>query len=1046
MKTGFFITLSCLWLATTLGLAQTSSLTVVEENGSRSTRLNLVFLSEGYTSSEMHLFATDVQTVVDFLFTKEPWLRYRSYFNIYRIQIASNESGTDNGEAGGQRDTYFQTGFVTPGIEQLNTMSSIGSSRAYSLLNKHVPEYDLPIILINDAKYGGSGGPIALVSTHQDSAGILEHEVGHSFAKLTDEYDFNYPGYPATEFPNATAKTLRSQIRWNVWIDPLTPLPTPEPDFENYDPDYPYDLTIGLFEGANYRDSGWYRPHENALMRSLFEEPGSVTREAFILTFYSKVSPVDGQSPAPNLTVSNQQMLTFQALTKTPTAGDPLSVRWLKNGVEISGSSGSTLQIPSTSLGNGRHVIKAVVRDDTPWVRRDPTRLVEDELVWNVVLSNQTDPTILQPMPASRVLPLQETFTADATATGSGPVTYEWLKDGKAFKPAVSTPQLSVPVSVLGSAGNYTVKLSSQGVTNMHTTALAVLNPNVPRVVVGKGRTAMLAFTASSNLPPVAWKFGTTPLSNGGRYAAATTKALQIKNVDVADSGDYFFSTGDYGPSPAVNLLVVTAKPDYTGQVVTLPAGIVGGTYDEPFPLPADPLKTPNTFAAALPAGLKMDARTGRITGVPTVASKDQVLGDEITFNVSNEFGRLPLKLRLLIKTLPAGVAGVFSGPIHANSTLGGATGGRLDLTVAGTGAYSGSAVIGGEVLPLKGVLQVSGPAATGASGSLTLKPKHLSAALQVPFTIDYAGDADAATATLSMPSQGFAWRNKWLPPENGDAFLGYHTFAFKVPDESQVPQGHGFGSVLVDASGKTTVMGRLADGEAFASVSHLGPAGEVLICQALYTTPAKGSFLAVLNLDTSPSGPVFHASSVARWLRPQDVRPTARVYAGGFGPLNLEVFGGLYVPPAKTAIPMELPTAAGAPLTNALMDFDDLLGEDPLPVNADVSLEIKAGGVAKVNMPNPKGVTFSLTPADGRFKGSYTTKDADPRAPVPPATSRPPISRKVDYQGIIVRREGTLYGHGFLLRDALPEADGSTTPTTSPRDAGALLLRNSNL
>ena len=129
--------------------AQTSTLAVVEENGTRGTRLNLVFLSEGYTSGQMGTFASDVNDAVQFLFTREPWVRYRSYCNIYRIEIASNESGTDNGQSGGLKDTYFQTGFNTPGITQLNTLAGSGSSRAYTLLNQHVPEYDIPVILSN---------------------------------------------------------------------------------------------------------------------------------------------------------------------------------------------------------------------------------------------------------------------------------------------------------------------------------------------------------------------------------------------------------------------------------------------------------------------------------------------------------------------------------------------------------------------------------------------------------------------------------------------------------------------------------------------------------------------------------------------------------------------------------------------------------------------------------------------------------------------------------------------------------------------------------
>ena len=101
--------LCALWLLLSPAVlqAQTSTLVAVEENGSRGSSLNLVFLSEGYTSAQMGTFAANVQTAVNFLFSKEPWNRYRSYCNVYRIEIASNQSGTDNGAAGGARDTRW---------------------------------------------------------------------------------------------------------------------------------------------------------------------------------------------------------------------------------------------------------------------------------------------------------------------------------------------------------------------------------------------------------------------------------------------------------------------------------------------------------------------------------------------------------------------------------------------------------------------------------------------------------------------------------------------------------------------------------------------------------------------------------------------------------------------------------------------------------------------------------------------------------------------------------------------------------------------------
>jgi hypothetical protein len=1015
--------------------AQTSTLATVEENGTRGTRLNLVFLSEGYTSGQMGTFASDVDDAVTFLFTREPWSRYRSYCNIYRIEIASNQSGTDNGQSGGQKDTYFQTGFNTPGITQLNTLAGSGSSRAYALLNKHVPEYDIPIILINDPKYGGSGGPLALTTTDPSSVGILEHELGHSFAKLTDEYDEEYAGYPNTEYPNATAKTVLSQIRWNVWIESGTPLFTPENDFN-------YADKVGHFEGANYHKDDWYRPHDNALMRNLYRPPGNVTREAIVLTYYSKIPLIDSITPTTlTQTFAAPAPLTLTVTTKVPSTLPALTVEWRDNEVTIPGETGTSLIRNTKTFGNGTHRIKAVVRDPTDWVRRDPTALVVEEVTWTLLLSNQTDPPIINtPLPATRVLPLGFTLMLDATATGPGPITYQWLKNNVPLNPAVTTPTLNVGTVSLTHAGTYTVKITNPAHTRLHSTVLAVLDPNVPRVVVGKGKTATLSFIASANLPPVMWsRFGT--ISNDTHYAGATTKALQIKNVDVSDSGNYFFYSGDYGPSPAIQLLVVTTKTDYTGTTPTLPAGIIGAYYNQDFPLPTDPLKTPNSFTGTLPAGLKMDIKTGRITGFPTVASKDEILGDEITFTVGNEFGKVPVKIRLLIKPLPPGSAGFFSGLVLQNSSLGGSTGGRIDFNVMTTGSYSGSAIIGTETLPFTGKLWVYTPNDTSANGSIVLKPKHAAAAIYLPFTISNDGDADPLTATIAVSQQFFAWRNKWLAPEAADPMKGYYTFAFTVPAGADVPKGNGFGSLTIDATGKTVVTGRVADGETFNTTSHLSPEGKVIIYQTLYTTAAKGSLIALLDIDPGVAAPpVFANTSGALWQRPSDDRSTARTYKSGFGPVDMGVIGGFYTPPVTGAIIMGLPAATGSPLKNAQLSFATTLGADLLPVNADVSLEIKPGGTTKVNTPNPKLVTFSVTPADGRFKGSYTTKDNDPRPPLS-ATPRPQISRKVDYQGIILTDDGTPSGYGFFLRDALPKADGSTAPTTSPKDSGEMRL-----
>lgn len=370
--------------------AQTSTLFTVEQNGPRAQRINIVFLSEGYTATDMPNFATHVNSAINFLFTKEPWQQYRSYCNVYRIEIASNQSGCDNGNTSGvngTRDTYFSSGFNTPTVSQLLTLAGTGNSRAYTLLNTHVPEYDVPVVIVNDTKYGGAGGSISVASINASSAAVVEHEIGHSFALLADEYDTEYLIYTPSEKPNNTAQTTRALIKWNHWIDASTPVPTPETA--------PYDSLVGLFEGSMYRTTGWYRPHNNSLMKNLNRPCGAVNREQFVLQYYSRVSPVEGSSPATaNRNVTSYENLSFSVTPKVPSSGVALTTAWKIDGNVQSGATSTTFSTVSENIGNGTHTVSATVKDPTSFVRLDPSGLLDEVVTWNLTLSNQLPPNL----------------------------------------------------------------------------------------------------------------------------------------------------------------------------------------------------------------------------------------------------------------------------------------------------------------------------------------------------------------------------------------------------------------------------------------------------------------------------------------------------------------------------------------------------------------------------------------------------------------------------------------------------------------------------
>jgi hypothetical protein len=66
-------------------LAFGEPVTTIRNNGDSANRVDLVILGDGYTSSELTKFASDVENAVVGLFDQEPFKEYKNYFNVHRI-------------------------------------------------------------------------------------------------------------------------------------------------------------------------------------------------------------------------------------------------------------------------------------------------------------------------------------------------------------------------------------------------------------------------------------------------------------------------------------------------------------------------------------------------------------------------------------------------------------------------------------------------------------------------------------------------------------------------------------------------------------------------------------------------------------------------------------------------------------------------------------------------------------------------------------------------------------------------------------------------
>jgi hypothetical protein len=380
MKT-FAMFICCAALALSAHGAATFPVTKVMDNGPDAQRLVWVFVGDGYQASEQAKFHADMATALSTFFNTEPWNDYKTYVNVYLIDVPSNQSGSDKPLSNIYVDTYFNTSYDYAGIERL---IYVDVGQVYTVAMANVPQYDQAFCIVNDSEYGGAGGSVVTFSTNGLATEVCVHELGHSFAHLADEYSTPYPGYPPGDSePNVTFQTARANIKWNNWILGSTPVPTPQTT--------DYSSTVGLFEGARYLSTGIYRPMLDCKMRDLGVPFCPVCKEAHVLSIYGLVEPIESASPNPAtpLNAGASGTLTLSVMPQQPVLHS-MSIAWQLDGVPIPGETAASLTRTGAQIGAGTHAVKAIVTDPTAWVRTDPsTRLVASR-TWTVTGATST--------------------------------------------------------------------------------------------------------------------------------------------------------------------------------------------------------------------------------------------------------------------------------------------------------------------------------------------------------------------------------------------------------------------------------------------------------------------------------------------------------------------------------------------------------------------------------------------------------------------------------------------------------------------------------
>jgi hypothetical protein len=258
--------------------------TTIVDRGSPAECWNLVFLGDGYTSTQLAQYATHVNNAASVLLNTPPFNGRRAVINVFRVDVSSTDSGADDpvacGGSGAVRRTYFDATFCTNGIQRLLT---VDAATALAVAGAQVPEFDAVLVIVNSTVYGGSGGAVGVFSLAGNATEIAIHELGHTAFGLADEYMYyrgcgsgetdrdHHPPVEPVE-PNVTIASTRAGIKWRDLILSSTPVPTmSNPDCAQCDsrPSPVPTGTVGAFEGAHYAHCGAYRPEYGCKMLTL---------------------------------------------------------------------------------------------------------------------------------------------------------------------------------------------------------------------------------------------------------------------------------------------------------------------------------------------------------------------------------------------------------------------------------------------------------------------------------------------------------------------------------------------------------------------------------------------------------------------------------------------------------------------------------------------------------------------------------------------------------------------------------------------------------
>jgi hypothetical protein len=330
------------------GAAKTRLTTLV---GSRdSPGLHWIIAGDGFTAAQQPELRQAALALAQEMLDSAELGAHMSVWNVHVLEADSAQSGVDDAATSRFADTAFDGKL---GCGSNSRVACVDWDKIHgALLDQLAPPAQLTVILNTSEYVGSSNASGIIVSRNVHAPRIAVHEMGHRVAGLADEYADAVvagewlPLYFEGRFPNVTTVTDANQAPWRHWLSEAA--------------------DVGLFEGAFYVATGFYRPKADSIMRTLSAPIGEVNAEAWLRAQYRALPPLSAVTPAA-AQVRGLAGETVEFSVVSPWSREVVSLQWFVDGAEISAArDASSFRF---AADGGMHEVEVRARDVSGRIR-----------------------------------------------------------------------------------------------------------------------------------------------------------------------------------------------------------------------------------------------------------------------------------------------------------------------------------------------------------------------------------------------------------------------------------------------------------------------------------------------------------------------------------------------------------------------------------------------------------------------------------------------------------------------------------------------------